>query len=101
MTAHVLFDAVDEHPATYSRLWLNDVLRGELGFEGVVFSDDLMMQGAGTVPDIVDRARTALDAGCNMILMCSDLNAVDRVLSSLRPEENPLSHDLWRRLNKN
>lgn len=98
MTAHVLFDAVDEHTPTYSRLWLNEVLRGELGFKGVVFSDDLMMQGAGTVHDIVDRAGTALNAGCNMILLCSDLSSVERVLASLQPETNPLSNELWSKL---
>ncbi len=100
MTAHVLFDAVDEHTPTYSRLWINDVLRGELGFKGVVFSDDLIMQGADTVHDIVDRARTALDAGCNMILVCNDLTSVDRILSSLQATMNLLSYELWSNLRK-
>jgi beta-N-acetylhexosaminidase len=100
MTAHVLFDAVDEYTPTYSRLWINDVLRGELGFKGVVFSDDLIMQGADTVHDVVDRARTALDAGCNMILVCNDLRSVDRILSSLRAPKNLLSYELWSNLRK-
>ncbi len=98
MTAHVLFDAVDEHTPTYSRRWINDVLRGELGFTGVVFSDDLMMQGADTVHDIVDRARTALDAGCNMLLVCNDLSSVDRILSSLQAPMDLLSYEWWSNL---
>ncbi len=100
MTAHVLFDAVDAHTPTYSRLWINDVLHGELGFTGVVFSDDLTMQGADTVHDIVDRARTALDAGCNMILICNDLSAADRTLSALQGTTNRLSYELWSKLRK-
>ncbi len=100
MTAHVLFDAVDEYTPTYSRLWINDVLRGELGFEGVVFSDDLIMQGADTVHDVVDRAMTALDAGCNMILVCNNLRSVDRILSRMQAPMNPLPDELWSRLRK-
>jgi beta-N-acetylhexosaminidase len=100
MTAHVLFDAVDGTTPTYSRLWIHGVLRRELGFKGVVFSDDLIMQGAGTVRDIVDRARAALDAGCNMILVCNDLTSADRILSSLQAPMNLLSYELWSTLRK-
>jgi beta-N-acetylhexosaminidase len=100
MTAHVLFDAVDELSPTYSRRWINDVLRGELGFKGVVFSDDLTMQGAGTVSDMVDRARAALDAGCDMILVCNDLSSVDRILCSLQAQTGVLPDEIWNQLRK-
>ncbi len=95
MTAHVLFDAVDENTPTYSSFWINDVLRGELGFKGVVFSDDLTMQGADTVHDVVDRARTALEAGCNMVLVCNDLTGADRILSNLQAPEAVFDYELW------
>ncbi len=88
MTAHVQFDAIDTRIPTYSSWWLRKVLRDELGFAGIVFSDDLTMAGAETSADVVDRYVTAVEAGCNMILICNDRHAVDRVLS-----ESSLSAD--------
>lgn len=85
MPAHVIYDQVDaDHPAGFSTFWLQEVLRNQLGFEGVVFSDDLSMQGAvDAEPTASGRALAALKAGCNMLLVCNDQAAAQEVLTSL------------------
>ena len=59
------------------------MLRGKLGFEGLIFSDDLSMAGAGTAGGIPQRARAALDAGCDQVLLCQDPEGQDKLLDSL------------------
>ena len=91
MTAHVVYPCVDAQPATFSHRWISDVLRQRLGFQGVVFSDDLMMAGAQAIGQPAERARAALDAGCDMVLVCQDSAAMDEVLERLTPREDPVS----------
>ncbi|MCW8911412.1 MAG: beta-N-acetylhexosaminidase, partial [Gammaproteobacteria bacterium] len=91
MPAHVVYPKVDDKPAGYSPFWLNDILRKQLGFQGVIFSDDLSMEAAGVAGDFSDRAKTALNAGCDMVLVCNHSEAAGRVLESLEDYSNPAS----------
>lgn len=94
MTAHVLFDQCDADIPTYSHFWLQNVLRQELGFDGVVFSDDLTMQGAIDANDakqgssIVESAQRAIYAGCDMVLVCNRPDLADELLAGLEFEPN-------------
>jgi len=86
MAAHVVFPAVDALPASLSPRWITGVLRGELGFHGCVFADDLSMAGATAFGDVVAITRLALSAGCDVLPICNDRHSVESVLSQFGPD---------------
>lgn len=89
MPAHVVFQKIDPNPAGFSHYWIQQVLRKDLGFNGVVFSDDLSMAGAAFAGDYPDRAKAAQEAGCDMVLVCNNSTAAEKVLDALPVRKNP------------
>jgi beta-N-acetylhexosaminidase len=89
MIAHVSFPEVDAAPASLSRWWINEQLRGELGFSGAVITDDVSMVGAAVVGPVEKRVRRALDSGCDLVLLCNASDEIPVVLESLEGYVNP------------
>lgn len=91
MPAHVVYPKLDARPAGYSRYWLQEILRKRLSFQGVIFSDDLCMDGADIGSTYAARAELALNAGCDMVLVCNHPEAAVEVIESLEGYRNPAS----------
>ncbi len=83
MPAHILFPAVDTKPVGFSAVWLQEILRKKLQFSGTIFSDDLNMKGAEFAGDYVSRAQSALDAGCDVALICNNRLGAIQILDQL------------------
>jgi len=98
MPAHVIYETVDAQPAGFSPFWLKEVLRRRLGFQGVIFSDDLNMQGASVAGDPVARAEAALAAGCDVALICNNREGALQILRGLSYQPNPVLHARLARL---
>ena len=84
-----MFPAVDSLPASLSTRWVTGILRGDLGFHGVVFADDLSMAGAAIVGNMLERARLALAAGCDVLPVCNDRPAAVKLIDELGDVGDP------------
>ena len=92
MPAHIIFEAVDSLPVGFSAIWLQTILRDELGFTVAIISDDLSMKATVYLGDMSTRAQLALAAGCDAILICNDRESVKEVLKNLKDTRSPISN---------
>ena len=88
MPAHVVYPAVDDKPAGFSKVWIEQILRQQLRFNGAVFSDDLSMKGAAAIGGFTECTELALEAGCDMILVCNNPDAAEQVLDNVPSKQN-------------
>jgi beta-N-acetylhexosaminidase len=93
MMAHVTYPAVDSRPAGYSKVWIERILRGELGFAGAVISDDISMAAAGAAGSVGERVRAHLDAGCDLVLACFP-EVVDEAIAAMPGGASPMPPQL-------
>ncbi len=91
MTAHIVYAEMDNMPASFSEFWIQRELRSRLGFDGAVFCDDLSMKATRDYGSMAERAKRALAAGCDMVLVCNDRQAARKAVNALREYTNPLS----------
>lgn len=98
MPAHVIYEKVDSMPAGFSKFWIQEVLRKRMDYQGMVFSDDLTMEGASVVGGIVERADAAFAAGCDMVLVCNRPDLADELLAQLTHQASDESIERLRNL---
>lgn len=91
MPAHIIFPEVDDQCVGFSSTWLQQILRAEMGFDGVIFSDDLSMKGADVAGGYAAKAKVALNAGCDMVLVCNNRAGALETLSYLEGADHPIS----------
>ncbi len=101
MPAHIIFPAFDQQAVGFSKYWLQDVLRQQMNFDGVIFSDDLSMEGAVYVGGFIERAEAAQEAGCDMLLVCNNRPAAIDVIDHANIQTNAKSSERLKRMLKN
>lgn len=89
MPAHIVYPEVDERPAGFSPIWLQDILRKQIGFEGLIMSDDITMKATESFGNYGDRARLAREAGCDVITVCNHRPGAIQVLDTLGDKQLP------------
>lgn len=95
MPAHVVYPEIDNKPAGFSKKWLKQILRQDIGFKGVIFSDDLTMEGACGVGGIQARAAISFAAGCDIVLVCNRPDLVDELRDGFKIPDNPDLASRW------
>ena len=98
MMAHVVYPRIDSQPAGFSKVWINEVLRGRLNFQGLIFSDDLSMEGAACAGNHCARAHASLEAGCDMVLVCNEREQAQQVAQALADYRDPVAHTRMARM---
>lgn len=96
LAAHIIYPQIDKHQVSFSKRWLQDILRAQLGFQGVILSDDLNMQGANISSDYADRVIAAREAGCDFALVCNNRAGVIQVIDRLPHDQHQVSAEKWR-----
>jgi len=98
LAAHIIFPSVDSQPVGFSRYWLQQVLREQLGFHGPILTDDLNMEGANISSSYADRVLLAREAGCDLTLLCNNRRGVIETLDGVSYQANTIAPDRWTRL---